>query len=442
MASSWFSSSFSSETALAEHNLPGAAGARQAVVARLRALLIRPPLWVTLVLCALILAARRPAQIVSPQFWAEEGAVFYADAYALGAPALVKSFGGYLNSMQRIVAAAAQWADPAWAPAIFVAAAFLLTLYVAARTQSGRFPLTPHVGYALAVVLVPDTFEVLLLLNNIDRITAVGLLLVLISRDPRRWWQQAHDVTAVCLFGLTGPYSIVLAPLFLWRAMKRRTRVSFILAVLVIGCALTQGILIGLHEKGKLADKGPVAMGYGNFAPEKLLAVPGMRIAGSLLVGSRVPPDYPLPVETALGIGVLVAVALLALRRGAARTERLWMGIAFLLVLASALYRCRLVLPDLCHAVYGARYFYFPQLIVLWLLLAFAVERKRWPSGFAWLLLFWILAINVPRLREPGLQDFRWADYAPQIRRGEAVAIPTNPGGVEPWIVRLPARKP
>jgi hypothetical protein len=52
-----------------------------------------------------------------------------------------------------------------------------------------------------------------------------------------------------------------------------------------------------------------------------------------------------------------------------------------------------------------------------------------------------MLVANVPRLREPGLQDFRWGDYAPKIRAGEAVEIPINPGGVEPWIVRLPARK-
>jgi hypothetical protein len=167
-----------------------------------------------------------------------------------------------------------------------------------------------------------------------------------------------------------------------------------------------------------------------------------MRIAGSLLAGWRVPPDYPLPVEIALGIGVLVAIALLALRKGPSRIERMWLAVAFLFVLASALYRCRFVLPDLCHAVYGNRYFYLPQLIVLWLLIDLALERRRWLSRGASVLLLWMLVANIPRLREPGLPDMRWADYAPQIRRGEAVAIPTNPGGVEPWIVRLPARKP
>ena len=263
---------------------------------RLRAVLVRPPLWVTLIVCALILAARRPAQIRNPQLWAEEGKIWYAEAYTLGARALARSFGGYLNTTQRVVAAVSQWADPAWVPAIFVAAAFLITLYVAARTQSARFPLPPHVGYALAVVLVPDTFEVLLLLNNIDRVTAAGFVLVLISKDARRWWEHAHDSAAALLFGLTGPYSVVFAPLFVWRALRRRTRASFLLAVLGIGCALTQGILIVLHEKGRLADEGPVAMGYGEFEPRKLVAVPGMRIAGSLLAGSRVPADYPLKV--------------------------------------------------------------------------------------------------------------------------------------------------
>ncbi|HLN80902.1 MAG TPA: hypothetical protein VK392_06895, partial [Thermoanaerobaculia bacterium] len=245
-------------------------------LARLRSTLARPPLWVTLLICAAILAARRPAQIRNPQFWAEDGKIFFAQAYTYGAGALVRTFAGFLHTVNRIVNAVAQWADPAWAPAIFVAAAFVLTLYVAARTQSSRFPLRPHVGYALAVVLVPDTFEILLFLVNVDRILAAALLLVLVSRDARRWWQHAHDVAAVSVLGLTGPYSVFFAPLFLWRALQRRTRASVVLAILATGCGLTQGVLIGLHQAGKLQDGGFAAMGAGEVVPAKLLAVPGM----------------------------------------------------------------------------------------------------------------------------------------------------------------------
>jgi hypothetical protein len=410
-------------------------------LARLRSALTRPPLWVTLLVCAAILVARRPAQISNPQFWAEDGKIFFAQAYTLGAGAFVRTFAGFLHTVNRIGNAVAQWADPAWAPAIFAAEAFVLTLYVAARTQSSRFPLRPHVGYALAVVLIPDTFEILLFLVNVDRILAAGLLLVLISREARRWWQHVHDVAAVSVLGLTGPYSVFFAPLFLWRAFQRRTRASVVLAVLATGCAVTQGVLIARHQMGKLQDGGFAAMGAGEVVPAKILAVPGMRIAGSLLAGSRVPNDYPLPVEIALGIGVLAVVAFLALRKGPARTERIWMALAFVLVLASALYRCRFVLPDLCHAVYGARYFYMPQVVVVWMLIDFAVERRRWLSRVAAVMLLWMVVVNIPRLREPGLQDFRWKEYAAKIRAGEAVEIPLNPGGVEPWILRLPAKR-
>jgi hypothetical protein len=55
--------------------------------------------------------------------------------------------------------------------------------------------------------------------------------------------------------------------------------------------------------------------------------------------------------------------------------------------------------------------------------------------------MLWMLVVNVPRLRESALQDFRWKEYAAKIRAGEAVEIPLNPGGVEPWILRLPGRK-
>ena len=412
----------------------------QGRLSRLRDALFHPPLWVTLLVCALILAARRPAQIRNPQFWAEDG-VFYRQAYTLGGRAFFQPFAGFLHMVPRLVAAVSLWFDPAWAPAIFMGAAFLVTIYLAARTQSPRFPLRPHIGYALAVVLVPDTFEVLLFLCNIIRVTAAGLLLVLISRDPHRWWQKAHDAAAVVFLGLTGPDSVFLVPLFVWRAWQRRTRASLVLAGLTVACALTQGALIGLHQMGRLADEGHAAMGAGDVVPLKILAVPGMRIAGSLLAGSRVPLDYPLPVEIALGVGVLAAVALLALRKGPSRTARIWLAMMFLFHLAGTLYRCRFVLPDLCHVVYGNRYFYLPQLIVLWLLTDLALERRRWLSRGAGVLLLWMLVANIPRLREPGLPDMHWSDYAARIRAGEKVEIPTNPGGVEPWIVKLPARK-
>src|SRR4051812_5287771 len=86
----------------------------------------RPPLAITLVVCALVLAARRPDAIRTPQFWAEDSVVFYAHAYVAGVHAFWAQYAGYLHALPRLIAAAAMHAEPERAPAVFVAAAFAL----------------------------------------------------------------------------------------------------------------------------------------------------------------------------------------------------------------------------------------------------------------------------------------------------------------------------
>jgi hypothetical protein len=387
--------------------------------------------WLTVLLGAVILGARRPTELARPQFWAEDGLIFYTDAQIHGDAALTRPYSGYLHTVPRLVAAVSTRFDPVRAPGVFVVAALLLTVYVAVRTQSARFPLPVHPAFALAVVLVPDAYEVLLFQTNVQWVLAGGLVLLLISADAKAWWQHAHDLVAAVLLGLTGPFSVMLAPFFCWRAWHRRTRASAILAGAILLCAGLQAWMIW---------RNPIVMPGEGFAAEKVLAVPALRIGGSLFAGYFVPQGFPLILENVIGLAVLGGVTWLAARPGPARLERLWLGGAFLVLLAASLHRCRHVLPDLCHAGFGARYFFPLQLIVLWLLAALAVTGPRWASRCAAALLLWALAVNLPRLREPGLADLDWRGQAGKIRTGEAVAIPTNPGG-EPWFVRLPARK-
>jgi hypothetical protein len=49
-----------------------------------------------------------------------------------------------------------------------------------------------------------------------------------------------------------------------------------------------------------------------------------------------------------------------------------------------------------------------------------------------------MLAVNLPRLREPALPDNHWELYAAKIRAGEEVIVPINPG----WTISFPARQP
>lgn len=402
-----------------------APGAR-AYLRSVSAALGQPPLWCTLLVCAAILILRRPDLIHTPQFWAEDGIIFFEQSHTLHWKALFEPYAGYLHLVPRLIAAAAAAFHPLYAPAIFVASAFLLTLYVASQTQSRRCPLPRHPGFALAVVLVPDTSEVLLFLVNVQWVLAAGLLLLLISADAQRPREAFHDSIAAVLLGLTGPFSVLLAPLFLWRAWRRRTRASRFLAALVIGCALVQGWTIWTQAVVMAGDK---------VVPEALLAVPGMRIGASLLAGGADPLDLGLALRSGLGIATLLGLAVLAGRSGPARVERVWLVLGAGAVLLSSLYRCRYVLPDLANAGYGSRYFFPLQLTAMWLVLATAWDERRALAWFALATALWSVAVNAPRLRESALPDLEWSEYAGKIARGESVSIPIHPA---PWTINLP----
>jgi hypothetical protein len=397
---------------------------------RAAGLLADPPRVAVLALCAAALALRRAQAFSNPQFWAED-IYFYQRAYLLGWNAFLEPFAGYLDLVIRLIAHVAGRADPHFAPAIFVWGAAAATLYVAARTLSPRCPLSHFAGLcALAVVLVPDTFEVLLNLANLQWVLAVGLILLLVSGDPAGRWQWIHDLAAAAALGLTGPFCILLLPFFAWRAWRRRTRASVVLAVIVGACALVQGYFV--------VTEPPASPEPPDFSSGPLLILPAIarRVGGSILMGSLLGADTDQVVGTLAGIATLAGVAYLALRPARHRAENIALGLVFAAVLASAFLRTRHAMGLYFTGHADSRYVYIPQLIAIWLLISAAVEGSR-ISGVCTALAVWALAVNLPRLREPAYVDMHWGTYADRMRAGEAVTVPTNPPG---WYMHLPAR--
>ena len=398
---------------------------------RLARLAADPPGVAVLALCAAILALRRAQAVTVPQFWAEDG-YFFERAYALGWRAFGEPFAGYLHTILRAIAEIAVLVDPSRAPAIFVACSAAVTLYVAGRALSARCPLPKLAGAcALAVVLVPDTYEVFLNVVNLQWVIGAGLVLLLISGDPKGPWQWAHDLAAAAAMGLTGPFCIILLPLFAWRAWSRRTRASLALAVTVAACALVQGYLVRTEP--------PVGPGAPDAAIAFRLFLPavGRRIGGSVLMGSLVSPETDQVIGTVAGIATLAGVAYLAFRPGADRKGRILLGLAFLGLLAGSLYRTRHTLDDYFRPLAHARYVFIPQLAAIWLLL-WSVGQRGIAGRIAPFLCAWALLTNIPRYREPAYADMRWDRYEAAIREGRPVTVPINPPG---WVVPLPARR-
>jgi len=399
---------------------------------RLSRLLADPPVPAVLALCAVILGLRRAEALTNPQFWAED-AFFFERAYVLGWKAFVEPYAGYLHTLLRTIAAAAVAIDPSRGPEIFVAFSGAATLYVSGRAMSRRSPLPRFAGAcALAVVLVPDTFEVFLTVVNLQWILAAALILLLISRDPAGAGEWAHDLAAAALLGLTGPFCIILGPLFAWRAWDRRTRASLVLGAVVAACALVQLALV-IAEPPFPGDPNA------GHAIEARLLLPAVarRIGGSIVLGSLVAPGTGVLVGTLAGVATLGGVAYMAFRPGPLRKERGLLGLAFAAMLLGAFFRTRYTLFEFFAPLAHARYVFIPQLLAIWLLLLTAAAGGRAGRVALALALVGLLS-NIPRYREPAYVDMHWGRYAPHIRAGERVVVPINPPG---WVMPLPPRR-
>jgi hypothetical protein len=377
-------------------------------------------------LCTAIVYARKPDMFERPQFWAEDGSIFFAQALTLGPAAFVTPYAGYHLGIQRVVAAVAAAIAAVAAPAIYVAASLALTLWVVARTLSTRFPLQPRAVAGLAVVLVPDTGDSLLILSGVQWFLAVGLVALAISDDPHTTRQKVHDAITALVFATTGPFGTLLAPIFAWRAWVRRSHWSGILAAIVAVAGLIQLVFL--------------ASAPGNPRPamsavHALVAV-GNRVGGSLLLGAWLPKEPGLVLGSLLGLGTLAGLAWLVCRPGPFRTQRLWCGAACVLILAAGLVRGKDLLVDLGRPGWGSRYFVPSQILAAWLVTWLLVEGSRLQRRLAAGVLLAMLVVNLPRLREAELFDMLWERYAEQIRPGEAIIVPINP---LVWTIELPA---
>jgi hypothetical protein len=386
-------------------------------------------LWFGLAGCIALLGVRRPDAFLHPQFWAED-AYFFERNYTAGLPVIFQPYNGYLHLVPRLIALFSSLFDPLWTPACFVGLSLVLTLYVASRTFSPRFPFAFHPLCLLAVVLVPDCPDTLLNPTNLQSILVAALVLLLISRDPETPGQIIHDVVAILILGLTGPGVVLLAPLFTIRAWLRKSRWSAILALLAVACGAIQLGLILTHP---LPPQSPEYI-----KPALALPVLGTRLTGSLFFGGSPPWEENHGLGIAVGAATVVGLVVLGLWPARLRTERIFLSACCLLMLGATLYRMRYALPETLHGGFGSRYFYAPQLIVLWLLIALLADPRRLVRTGGALLLVLALVTNVRRLEEPALVDQHWSEYVEKIRNHEFVIVPLSPDG---WHMTLNEQK-
>lgn len=404
----------------------------------------------TVVACLLLVLSRKPDAFQEAQFWAEDGVIWYKQAHDMGWWSLLSPQNGYFQSISKIAGNIAQLVSLSSAPLVFslIALIFKLLPILLLNTSRGR-QLVPELHCRLLLcglyVAHPYSWEVFINVTNIHWHLALTALLVLCFSDWDGAWRKGGDCAIVLLCGLSGTFSLFLAPIAVLQLYRSRTRRALVLAAILATAAAIQVaalVLTGSTTRsaapldaswsdlfriigGQIVAAGLLGDGWSNlFATswwQQSILVPlaFCVVAPSLMARAFMGGDHTL--RALIVLGALVFAAALA-RPQISSTQGQW--------------------PLFTRPNVGGRYAFLPIVAFHASLVFLAIKDRhivyRWSAR---ILLAILLVVGVPQSWSiQPYEDVGFAAKAEEFEHalpGTTVEIPINPPG---WSFRLEKR--
>jgi hypothetical protein len=397
-----------------------------------------------------LVVARRPDALFNAQFYAEDGTVWYADAYNRGAiTTLLVPYAGYLTFIQRLGAALSQNFPLMWAPLIFNLIAIVIQILPALFITSSRFSkLIPNIKSRLFLgflyLALPNSFEIHANLTNTQWHLAVLAYMVVAAKPSNCNMWRCFDILVILLSALSGPYCLLLTPVAVISWWLRRERWSLFLLLGLGTCILIQAknLFFTTHPA---QESVPISL---STAVELLARI----LAGQIFLGSLLGKNgYAWLISTHLWSNVWVIVTLLygfivclyALSK-APLELRLFIVFATL-VLGSALalpiargIELRAFWGAMQSPGLGQRYYFIPMVaFVTTLVWMVGKQTHRQLRLVAALSLSCMVFGIILDWHHPAFIDFKFKEYANKFiesPKGTKVTIPVNPSG---WSMEL-----
>lgn len=329
----------------------------------------------------LITFLRSPDTLRHPELYAEDGRVWFADAYQKGpVHPLFIAHTGYLQTFPRLVADLALLVPLRRLPLLFVLVAVVVQVLPAGLVVSQRFAtLVPSLPVrlllALMYLLIPNSAEVNSNLTNAQWHLALLAFMVLVADDGGRWWRP-FDVVVVVLSGLTGPFVILLAPVAVVVVLVRKRSWTWVLSATLCLAAGVQTVYLLISSRGNHAGLG--------VTPARFAEIIGGQVVGGTVLG---PPateaGHVLSIDPLAGGLLLVGGGLVccaAFLRGSLEI-RLFNAFSFAVLVSS------LVSPvgtgsraqwQALTGDAGARYWFFPAIALVVDVIWLAGQARLW----------------------------------------------------------------
>jgi hypothetical protein len=317
---------------------------------------------------------RLPGAFLRPQFFAEDGWVWYQQAYNLHwLHALALPQAGCLYLFPRLVAAISLLFPMQWAPLIMnLSGAAIQALPVTALLSRRCSPwgtLPARMLMAALYLAIPNAPEIHVVLTNAVWHLALLQAILAFSLPPLSWRGRVLDMLLFSVGAFTGPFAILLLPAVIAYWWFRRQSWTLAVLALMFAGALVQGLYI-LHMVRSSAPLGPT--------PLRLLRI----IAGSIFIDSMVGTGGPNLRIPFLFIAAIGGLSILFWGwRSAPLAVRFY--IVFAAVVLMAVLRDPLLLPsntprwEMLADAMGIRYWFLPSLMFLWCAVWCALAGKN-----------------------------------------------------------------
>lgn len=208
---------------------------------------------------AYLFILRRPTDLASPVFFAEDGTVFFKDAIERGWGAVFEPYNGQFFLLQRVVASLAAPMPVSLQPAIYAfvagAAAVISCGFVLSSRWRTPVPLNVRVLCLLALLCAPGIGETYLVLANAHWWMGIGVVVLGMFYDPLSRRLKAGEIAFTGLTALSGFAALYCLPSLAVRAFRNRSRHSVVLLGVALGGVLVQvGFLLASSRRGNIAD--------------------------------------------------------------------------------------------------------------------------------------------------------------------------------------------
>ncbi len=210
---------------------------------------------------ALLIAVRIPSIWTQGRFWAEEGSIFFVNAWHVPwYKVLLFTYGGYLNFAANLAAVLANHlVSLEWAPYVSIIFAFLIQIFPAALLCLSKQKWLQDIKMLLAALLIvitlPFSHEVWLtsISTQCHLNLCAGLILAL---EPGVGSIALFQYILLFFAPLSGPGASFLVPLFIARAVIDRSKSRAIQAA-ILGLAAALQLLFFYHPADRQLGISP-----------------------------------------------------------------------------------------------------------------------------------------------------------------------------------------